>query len=53
MGRKKLNRTKEELREQFRIRQRRFYERHSERIKKEKLEQYYERKTMEEKLSKL
>ncbi len=50
MGRKRLNRTKEEIREQNRIRQRRFYERHSKRIKKEKLKKYYNQKEMEKKL---
>lgn len=45
MGRKKLNRTKEEIREQNRIRQRRFYERHSKEIKKEKLKKYYKKKS--------
>ena len=51
MGRKRLNRTDEELREQSRIRQRRFYERHSKRIKREKMRKYYERKEMDKKMS--
>lgn len=47
MGRKCLNRTEEELKEQNRIRQRRYYERHSNKIKRDKLKQYYERKEMD------
>jgi hypothetical protein len=49
MGRKKLNRTEEQLREQKRIRDKRYYERHGERIKQKRMLKYW--KTMEEKLS--
>ena len=37
MGRKKLNRTEEELREQNRIRANRFYKKHKDRIGKERI----------------
>lgn len=47
MGRKKLNRTKEEINEQARIRMKKYYERHKERIKKQKLERYYQSKKYE------
>lgn len=47
MGRKCLNRTEDELKEQNRVRQRRFYERHSNDIRKEKLRKYYERRNAE------
>ena len=49
MGRNKLNRTDEEIREQNRIRQRRFYDKHSKRIRKEKLRKYYEKKEVSNK----
>ena len=44
MGRKKLNRTKEEINEQTKLRMRKYYERHKDRLKKEKLERYYKNK---------
>jgi hypothetical protein len=44
MGRKKLNRTAEELREQWRKRRSRFYERNKERLNAERLERYYKSK---------
>jgi hypothetical protein len=43
MGRKKLNRTREELNEQTKLRMRKYYERHKERIKREKLDRYYKK----------
>ena len=44
MGRKKLNKTKEELNEQTKFRMRKYYERHKERIRREKLQRYYDKK---------
>ncbi len=48
MGRKKLNRTEEELREQNRKRGLRFYNRNKERLNAERLERYYRCKTKKE-----
>jgi hypothetical protein len=45
MGRKKLHRTKDEIRKMCRIRQKRFYEKHKERIKRQNLKRYYEKGT--------
>lgn len=44
MGRKKLNRTREELREQKRIRDKRYYEKHGDEIKRKRMEKYWESK---------
>jgi hypothetical protein len=44
MGRKKLNRTKEELDELNRIRLRRYYERHKDEVKQRNLKRYFESK---------
>ena len=41
MGRKKLNRTKEQLREQKRLRDQRYYARHKEKLNRKRLERYY------------
>jgi hypothetical protein len=51
MGRKKLNRTKEELDELNRIRLRRYYSKHCEEVKRKNIERYY--KKMGKKLSKM
>ena len=48
MGRHKLNRTKEELKEQSRVRARRFYERHSKEIKRERMRRYWSNKKLSE-----
>lgn len=48
MGRKKLNRTKEEKNEQSKLRMRKYYEKHKINIRKKNLERYYNSK---EKLS--
>lgn len=42
MGRKRLNRTKEEKNEQAKLRMRRYYENHRDEIKRRNLERYYE-----------
>lgn len=44
MGRKKLNRTKDEIREQNRIRANKFYEKHGTRIKEERMRRYWKTK---------
>ena len=44
MGRKKLNRTEEELREQKRVRDRRYYQKHRKCICKKRMERYLEKK---------
>ena len=44
MGRKKLHRTKEELAEMNRARQRKFYEKNKEEIIAKKMKKYYEKK---------
>lgn len=41
MGRKKLNRTKEELDELNRIRLKRYYEKHRDEVKQRNLKRYY------------
>lgn len=41
MGRKKLHRTKEELLEQQRERGKRYYKKHVDRIKKERMQKYW------------
>lgn len=48
MGRHKLNRTKEELQEQSRVRAKRFYERHSKQIKQERMRRYWSDKKLSE-----
>jgi hypothetical protein len=44
MGRKKLHRTKDEHREQKRIRDKRYYQRHSNEIKGKRMQRYLEKK---------
>lgn len=44
MGRKRLNRTKEELDEMNRIRRNRYYDNHSNEEKKKSLDRYYKKK---------
>ena len=44
MGRKKLNRTKEELNELNRIRLRRYYENHKDEVKQRNLKRYFDSK---------
>ena len=44
MGRKKLNKTKEELNEMNRIRRNRYYEKHKEEEKEKSLDRYYKSK---------
>ena len=44
MGRKRLNRTSDEIREQNRIRGNRFYGKHKERIRHERMEKYWKDK---------
>ena len=51
MGRKKLNRTLEEIREQNRKRYEKFYRKNRNRIRKEKLKRYH--RTMEKELPKM
>lgn len=46
MGRKKLNRTKEELDEMNRIRRNRYYENHKEEENKKNLKRYYDNKKL-------
>jgi REP element-mobilizing transposase RayT len=48
MGRKKLNKTPEELREQKRIRDQRYYERHTNKINANKMAKYYQSKVKRE-----
>ena len=43
MGRKRLNRTKKEIRKQNRIRAKRFYDRHKNKVKQRNLQRYYEK----------
>jgi len=45
MGRKKLNRTREELIEQKRVRDARYYVKHGKRIKKERMRKYWKKWT--------
>jgi len=45
MGRKKLNRTKNEFDELNRIRLRKYYNKHRNKIKQKNLKRYYERKS--------
>ncbi len=49
-GRKKLNRTMEEKREQARIRRQRYYEKHKERVREENRIRYHRNK-VDKKLS--
>lgn len=44
MGRKKLNKSKDELLEQQRIRARRYYNKHKSKLNKESLDRYYNNK---------
>lgn len=46
MGRKKLNRTKEELDEMNRIRRKRHYENHKEEERDKSLQRYYDKKKL-------
>jgi len=48
MGRKKLNRTPEELRKQKRIRDKRYYQKHASRINANKMAKYYKSKIKKE-----
>jgi hypothetical protein len=48
MGRKQLNRTKDEIREQNRIRAKRFYDKHKDSERVRKLEDYYRSKVEKE-----
>jgi hypothetical protein len=43
MGRKKLHRTREEIREQNRLRAQKYYERHGDDIKRKRMERYWEK----------
>ena len=49
MGRKKLNRTKDELREQKRVRDERYYQRHRNNILEKRMRRYW--KQMDERMS--
>ena len=51
MGRKKLNRTLEELREQSNIRSKRYYQKNRTKINKKTMERYWRRKQMDEDVS--
>lgn len=52
MGRKKLNRTEAELAEQSNNRSKRYYQRNKERIRKERMQRYWQEKDgVEKKLS--
>jgi hypothetical protein len=51
MGRKKANRTQDELREQKRIRDKRYYEKHKSKLLQKRMQRYW--KSMEEKLSEM
>ena len=44
MGRKSLNRTDDELREQKRLRNQRYHQRHKDKIQRNQMERYYGRK---------
>lgn len=44
MGRKKLNRTPDELQEQKRARDKRYYEKHKDKLNAKRLEKYYRSK---------
>ena len=46
MGRKALNRTEEELKKMNRVRAQRYYERHSDKVKRNNLNRYYEKKQL-------
>lgn len=48
MGRKKLNRTPEQLQEQKRARDKRYYERHKDKLNAKRLEKYYRSKVEKE-----
>jgi len=48
MGRKKLNRTKEELAKMNQERRNRFYENHKEEERKKSLKRYYDKKRLSE-----
>jgi len=51
MGRKKLNRTEHELRQQKRIRDKKYYERHKAKLLQKRMQRYW--KKLDEKLSKM
>ena len=53
MRRKKLNRTKEELREQSNTRSKRYYQRNKAECNRKRMEGYWKQKQMVKKLSKL
>ena len=44
MGRKKLNRTADELRAMRRARQKRFYQKHKDRLNEESMQRYWKKK---------
>ena len=46
MGRKKLNRTKEEINEQTKLRMRKYYERNRNKIKRKNLKRYYDQRNL-------
>jgi hypothetical protein len=47
MGRKKLNRSGDEIREQWKLRRKRYYEKHRDRVCKEERERYRVKKNRE------
>ena len=49
MGRKKLNKTQDELREQKRIRDKRYYEKHKSKLLQKRMRRYWEK--MDKKMS--
>ena len=51
MGRKKLNRTPDEIREQWRKRSQRYYERNKDQLNAKRLERYYRSKATKEDVS--
>ena len=50
-GRKKLNRTDAEIREQTRIRAKRFYARNKERLNEERMDRYWRSKEVDKNVS--
>jgi hypothetical protein len=53
MGRKKLNRTKEELKEQSNIRSKRYYQRNKEECDRKRMERYWKQKDTSKTLFKM
>ena len=51
MGRHRLNRTVEEIREQTNIRSKRWYQRNKQRICKERMQRYWKQMHMDENMS--